>query len=104
MGIALEKYLMKIQIIDERKMQPFKCVICNYLYFIWIVELIMFLCSKSGNRLGDYFTRTKVVERVEGLREIDKLRLILTVFLVALFFVLIYIYVYLSVSQKHCLV
>ena len=37
MGIALEKYLMKIQIIDERKMQPaspFKCVICNYLYFI----------------------------------------------------------------------
>ena len=63
-GNSFGKYLMKIQIIDERKMQPaspFKCVICNYLYFIWIVELIMFLCSKSGNRLGDYFTRTKVV-------------------------------------------
>lgn len=105
-GNSFGKYLMKIQIIDERKMQPaspFKCVIRNYLYFIWIVELIMFLCSKSGNRLGDYFTRTKVVERVEGLREIDKLRLILTVFLVALFFVLIYIYVYLSVSHTKTL-
>ena len=105
-GNSFGKYLMKIQIIDERKMQPaspFKCVICNYLYFIWIVELIMFLCSKSGNRLGDYFTRTKVVERVEGLREIDKLRLILTVFLVALFFVLIYIYVYFSVCHTKTL-
>ena len=41
-GNSFGKYLMKIQIIDERKMQPaspFKCVIRNYLYFIWIVEL-----------------------------------------------------------------
>lgn len=97
---------MKIQIIDERKKQPaspLKCVVRNYLYFIWSVELIMFLCTKSGNRLGDYFTKTRVVERVECLRKIDKLKLILTVSFVDLFFVLIYLYVYLSVSHTKTL-
>lgn len=105
-GNSIGKYLMKIQILDIKRAlpaSPLKCVIRNYLYFIWVVELVVFLCSKNGDRLGDCLTKTKVVERVEHLKEINKLNIILTVFCVGLLYALLYIYVYLSVSHTKSL-
>lgn len=105
-GNSIGKYLIKIQVLDIKKMEPassLKCAIRNYLCFIWIVELIVFLCSKNGDRLGDCLTQTKVVERIENAGEINKLNFILTILFVGLFFASIYLYVYLSINQTKSL-
>lgn len=105
-GNSIGKYLMKIQIVDIKKStpaNPFKCAIRNYFYFIWIVEFIMFLCSKNGERLGDYLTKTRVVEHAENKNKINKLSFILTILFVGLIFISIYLYVYRSVSPAKSL-
>lgn len=93
-GTSIGKVLMNIQIVnvkDQHPANPLKCVIRNYLYFIWIVEFIMFFFTK-GRRLGGYMTCTEVIEGIKHIGTIRLLNLFITISVVILFFTLLYLY------------
>lgn len=93
-GTSIGKYLMNIQIRnvkDQLPASPLKCVIRDYMYFVWSLEIIVFLCTK-GDRIGDYITCTKVMEGIEYTRKVQLQKIFITVAIVMSIFIGMYLY------------
>ena len=93
-GTSIGKYLMKIQVFDSKTLHvasPTKCIIRNYFYFLWIVELLLVLCSSAGLRVGDFITNTKVDHKANECQKVNIRKVIVSVMVVVLLFSIPYI-------------
>lgn len=92
-GTSIGKYIMNIQIKDiksRKPASPLKCVIRNYMYFLGIVEVAIFLCSKNSNRIGGHITQTIVEENIEKNGNIIVYKILISIAIVIVIFIGIY--------------
>ena len=96
-GASWGKHIMRIQIVDKKTMEPaspFKCMIRNLLYPLWIVELIVFYSNKDRKRLGDYITNTEVIDGTKKAKSTNWLQIIVCISIIIILYLTIFFYLY----------
>ena len=105
-GMSIGRYFMKIQVFNSKTQHvasPTKCIIRNCFFLLGIVELLLFLCSSSGLRVGDFITNTKVDQKVDECQKVNIRKVIVSVMVFALLFSTPYIIIYLFRDQSSLL-
>lgn len=96
-GMSIGKRITNIQVFDSKTMKvasPIQCVLRNCFLVFYMIEVLIVSFSSLGLRIGDYIARTKVLERNVILTKASLSKVISTVGMVTIIFLILYIMAY----------